>query len=362
MGFFFKFASTSHASEFEAPIKVEPFLFDFESRNNPSEFEIVFFIGGTRYRYGIGVDREKVIYEYLFAILNIREVTLFTREGQTLEINPTYFKEGISRREFSRKNASFVSTCAQNNGELATRIVSAFKDIIVTSGLLDQSILTNELLQNDASKARVVDFLKFADIQLNDLKMETAIEDFSDIHDQDVKELFVRKYGFMDKKRVLFGHTVYSGGVPLEQTYIESMDESSGTRKLFEYAAPIIRTLDSGGTLFIDEFDTRLHPLMIEALIRLFNSAETNPTNAQLVVSCHAVNIMTNRIFRRDQIWFCEKDLLGATAMYSLLEFKENDKKSGVRNDASFSKNYLQGKYGAVPYLGAIYAQTKRTV
>jgi len=360
MAFFFKFACTSHANELDAPIGAEPYLLDLESRNGPSEFEIVFFIGETRYRYGFSVDRNKVLYEYLFAVLNVREVTLFTRSGQEFDVTPAYFKEGVSRKEFSRTSASFLSTCAQNNGEIATGIVSAFKDITVTSGLHDQGLMTRKWLQDEASKARVIDFLKFADIQLNDLKTEKAVEDFAAIGDQDIKELFVKKFGPKEIERVLFGHAVFDGDDQVDEAFIEFRDESSGTKKLFEYAAWIIRTLDIGGTLFIDEFDSRLHPLMIEAIVRLFNSTEANTKNAQLIISCHAVNIMTNKTFRRDQIWFCEKDRRGATTMYSLLDFKEAEKKSGVRNDASFGKNYLQGKYGAVPFFGAIYAQTER--
>jgi AAA15 family ATPase/GTPase len=95
-----------------------------------------------------------------------------------------------------------------------------------------------------------------------------------------------------------------------------------------------------------------LHPLIIESIIKLFNSPLTNPKNAQLVISCHAVNILTNKMFRRDQVWFCEKDQYGATDLYSLAEYKEP-----VRNDAVFGKSYLQGKYGAIPYIGEIDLQ-----
>jgi len=96
-----------------------------------------------------------------------------------------------------------------------------------------------------------------------------------------------------------------------------------------------------------------LHPLIIENIIKLFNSPMTNPKNAQLVISCHSVNIMTNKLLRRDQIWFCEKDKYGATDLYSLVEYKEP-----VRKDSSYNKNYLQGKYGAIPYIENILLQS----
>ncbi|MDR3236869.1 MAG: ATP-binding protein [Spirochaetia bacterium] len=113
-----------------------------------------------------------------------------------------------------------------------------------------------------------------------------------------------------------------------------------------------MNALENGTPIFIDEFDTMLHPLIIEAIVKLFNSPTSNPKNAQLVISCHAINILTNKLFRRDQIWFCEKDQFGATDLYSLVEYEEP-----VRRDALFNKNYLQGKYGAVPYINEILFQ-----
>jgi AAA15 family ATPase/GTPase len=107
--------------------------------------------------------------------------------------------------------------------------------------------------------------------------------------------------------------------------------------------------------LFIDEFDEQLHPLILENIIKLFNSPKKNPRNAQLVISCHAVNILTHKLFRRDQICFCEKDQYGATDLYSFAEYGDP-----VRNDAAYGKNYLHGKYGAVPYINEIALQIER--
>jgi AAA15 family ATPase/GTPase len=124
--------------------------------------------------------------------------------------------------------------------------------------------------------------------------------------------------------------------------------ESEGTKKLFALAGPILKILKEGKTLIIDELDARLHPLLTEAIIRLFNSNETNPNNAQLVFTTHDTNLLTNKLFRRDQIWFTEKNKVGATDLYSLAEFK------GVRSDASYEKDYIAGKYGAIPFIGGL--------
>ena len=124
----------------------------------------------------------------------------------------------------------------------------------------------------------------------------------------------------------------------------EQNQESQGTQKLFAIAGPILDTLKLGKTLFIDELDTRLHPLLTQYLIRLFNSRKSNAKNAQLIFATHDTNLLSSRFFRRDQIWFTEKDNLSTTDLYSLSDFK-------VRKDATFNKDYIMGKYGAIPYI-----------
>lgn len=113
--------------------------------------------------------------------------------------------------------------------------------------------------------------------------------------------------------------------------------------------------MDKGGVLFIDEFDSSLHPLIVENIIRLFNDKRFNRNNAQLIVSCQSVSLMTNKLFRRDQIWLCEKDRYGASEIYSLMDFEDL-----VRKDANFNKNYLAGKYGAVPNIDVIRLQMEK--
>jgi len=121
--------------------------------------------------------------------------------------------------------------------------------------------------------------------------------------------------------------------------------ESEGTKKLFALAAPLIDTLKLGRVLIVDELDARLHPLLTREIVSLFNSNKTNPNHAQLVFTTQDTNLLDNRFLRRDQVWFTEKDRQGVTRLYSLAEYK-------VRNDASFERDYILGRYGAIPYLG----------
>lgn len=121
--------------------------------------------------------------------------------------------------------------------------------------------------------------------------------------------------------------------------------ESEGTQKLFALAGVLVTTLKQSKVLIIDELDARLHPLISRAIVGLFNSKETNPRNAQLIFMTHDTNLLSSKIFRRDQIWFTEKNRYGATDLYSLAEYQ-------IPDDAPFENDYIQGRYGAIPYIG----------
>jgi AAA15 family ATPase/GTPase len=340
-------------------IEVDAFYFSRQTEHEPSSFELVFFMKNNdekniRYRYGFSVTQEEVITEYLFAILNVREVALFTREKQEI-VTTDYFREGAKIKSAVRQNCSFLSVCAQTNGETAVSIIRYFQDMLITSGLRNIASVTKKQLRRPDNNALgdVLDFLHFADIQVNELQVEREPVDI----EQSLPGLtaFLKRDPQTEpaeRETYFFGHTYFDNNKDAGTVLIPEHQESSGTRKLFTYAVPITSALENGTPLFIDEFDAQLHPLILENIIKLFNSPDKNPKNAQLVISCHAVNILANKLFRRDQIWFCEKDQYGATDLYSLVEYDEP-----VRNDAAFGKNYLQGKYGAVPYINEIALQ-----
>jgi len=148
-------------------------------------------------------------------------------------------------------------------------------------------------------------------------------------------------------RRVLTEHGVYDadGKLSASEAFDLQGQESEGTKKLFAMAGSLVNALDVGLTLFVDELDVKLHPLITRAVISLFNSKETNPKGAQLIFATHDANLLDNRLLRRDQIWFVEKDRYGASHLVSLAEYR-------VRKEASFEKDYLQGRYGGVPSLG----------
>jgi len=340
-------------------IEVDYFYFSKQTEEGPASFELIFYLNNTegkniRYRYGFTITHEEVIAEYLLAVYNTREVTLFTRKKQDI-VTTNYFHEGSRIKSAVRSNCSVLSVCAQHNGDIATKIIQYFRGILVTTGLSDIKLATKRILISSDYNPReqVLNFLHYADIQVKEITYKSKPLDVNEIPPK-MLDYYKENPQAKPPEEITyyFGHDYFDGN---EKTYIAMLpeyEESAGTQKLFTFSIPIINALKNGTPLFIDEFDTQLHPLILENIIKLFHSPDINKNNAQLVISCHSVNIMTNKNFRRDQIWFCEKDQYGATNLYSLVEYDEP-----VRNDAAFGKNYLQGKYGAVPYINEIALQ-----
>jgi uncharacterized protein len=284
-----------------------------------------------------------------------RETRLFFREKQKIELNAD-FKEGKGLEDKTRNNALFLSVAAQFNGPIAISILKWFLKCNVISGLEDQSYMqyTVSQFEKEDYKRKILNFLKTADLGIEDLNitqrqfnandLETIPKEVASIIKAQVKDVmassvteiktFHKKY---DEKKGLIGLEVFG---------FES-EESDGTRKIFALSGPIIDTLLNGKVLFVDELDSRLHPKLMQYIVELFNSKEHNPNNAQLIFVSHNTNILNRRNFRRDQVWFVEKDEYGISKLFSLIEYK-------VRKTASFDKDYLEGKYGAVPIVDEI--------
>jgi AAA15 family ATPase/GTPase len=359
LSFFLNFAVNSGPSQQVGDnIDVHPFAFSKQTADEPSSFELLFFLENRenregkliRYRYGFTVNHDKVYKEYLFAILNVQEVELFTREEQAIECSSKHFDEGNQAIKLTRKNASLLSVCALINGEQAREIVLFFQNL--STGLDNRKAQTLSKVDDPKYRERIVDFLRCADIQILDVNSKDIPYSYRVRTSSGAIETRQRM-----QKKVSYRHAFYDQEEVVSSVEFDEEDESLGTRKLFQSAALLLESLDNGFPVFIDEFDSSLHPLILESILKLFNSPKTNTGNGQLVISCHAVHIMRKDILRRDQIWLCEKDPYGATELYSLVEYVEPDTHESVRNDATFNKNYLKGKYGGIPYINEINMQ-----
>jgi len=195
-------------------------------------------------------------------------------------------------------------------------------------------------------KNKIVDLVKTADIDIADINIEEDDVPLEIIEKLPMPESM--KKGIIKSISINTKHIKYdnNGNIIGEVVFELDKEESKGTRKFFAMSAPIIDTLQHGKVLIIDELDASLHPILTQHLIQLFHDKEINKKNAQLIFATHDTNLLKPYIFRRDQIWLTEKDKYGSTDLYSLAQFK------GVRAKEDFERQYIQGKYGAIPYLG----------
>lgn len=350
MGFMKSFVlNSSKESQSNEKISVQEFKLSSDTINKPSEFEIVFTYEGIPYRYGFIIDTEKVHEEWFYYAPKTKEAKLFERKGQNIVLGP-YFDEGKGLDKKTRKNALFLSVVDQFNGEKAKKVMEWFDKFNVISGIRHEHYkrFTVDMLEKIEYKREIVQFLKNADVGIGDIStIELTDEDLPAKMPKELREI-VLKDRIVSTKHEVFDH---NGKVVSFELLDMDKDESEGTKKLFALSGPIIETLKNGETLVIDELDAKLHPLITRFILNLFQAKEKNPKNAQLIFATHDTNILSNRFFRRDQIWFTEKDEYSSTDLYSLAEYRmDNEKK--VRVDATFEKDYIQGKYGGVPYVG----------
>lgn len=308
-------------------IDVENFRLDVETSAEPTSFELIFISHENQFRYGFTVSREKVHDEWLYRKAcrkRAKEVELYLREGDTFKVHPTMpLLQDIVNRKMVRPNALLLSAAAQFNDATAVEIIGWLNDTTVIS-CSDEDLNWKDALRHfddEAMRERIVAFSHYADLGIEDIE----------------------KSG----DRVTSRHNQYDAEGRVTQTVSFPFldNESEGTIKYFSLAYPIIDALDHGKRLIVDEFDSKMHPLLTERVISLFNSKDTNPQGAQLIFTAHDSNLLSTGSFRRDQIWFTEKDRLGASSLFSLAEYK-------VRSGASFEKGYLAGKYGATPIIG----------
>jgi len=367
MGFIKSFIKkSSKESQAKENIAIEPFKLSTETEHEPSSFELIFLFNKIQYRYGFEVNSTKVLAEWLY-VKRKREVEVFYRENQSYSVNESKYKiaQTLVDRKMIRDNALLLSVSAQFNEKISKDILEWLQGFNIISGIKDHAYkgFTIEAMQNDPKfKQRILSFIKFADLGIEDLSVEEFNTNVfpSDIP-EDLKEFIVKNKESISPN-VLTSHKKYDKRNILvdRESFIMDKDESAGTQKYFSLAGPIIDTLDNGGVLVIDELDARLHPILVFNIISLFHSNEVNKKNAQLIFATHDTNLLSQNVFRRDQIWLVEKDRYGASSFYSLADFKstseddlEQNQKS-IRSDENFEKNYLLGKYGAVPYIGNI--------
>lgn len=347
INFFRMFVLTSsRETQVEEEIQVDPFQLSTDCDGKPSRFEIVFFQDNTKYKYGFEADSRCIHAEWLFSNSSSRDAELFTRTKDKIECNYDRFKEGKGLEEKTRPNALFLSVVAQFNGEIAAVILKWFRNLGFISATRNPALrFTVERLSNPLFAARVLDMSRVADLGISNLIPKLSHYTEADLPGMPEvsRKTMVGRLKNVELKTI---HQKFdSENNPVNSVEFDlEKNESEGTKKYLAMTGPLIDTLEDGKVLVIDELDARMHPLLSRAIVSLFNSAKNNK-DAQLIFATHDTNLLNRNFFRRDQVWFTEKDAFGASSLYSLSEIK-------VRKDASFGKDYILGKYGAVPFIG----------
>ena len=326
-----------------------------EGEAGPSEFEVVFVQHGTRYQYGLSVTREAVLAEWLYAYPEGRAQLWFRRQAKApgdkpdWEFGPSLRGQKAVWRDATRPNAAFLSTAVQLNAEQLKPVYDWFVTVlrqIQPYARVSADFTAQQCSRAEGWKEQVVDFLARADLGITDVRVDMHKFDPATI-DSNMPEplrVFVsEQMKDSELAEVRLTHKDSQGRalvLPLEQ-------ESGGTQKLFDLAGPWIDVLANGYVLTIDELDTSLHPQLLRHLVRLFNHPASNPKGAQLIFTTHDTSLLDVELFRRDQIWFMEKDAELASHLYPLTDFSP-------RKGENLEKGYLQGRYGALPVFSSL--------
>ncbi|MDD5323503.1 MAG: ATP-binding protein [Methylococcales bacterium] len=326
---------------------VQPFRLDTEYTKQPSKFEITFLLGGVRHQYGFSLTPERIVDEWLLVYRSSKPQQWFSRsydeKSQSYDYEfSTYLTAPPRRRELwvaaTRPNGLFLSTAAQLNSE---RLGPIFRWLVEQpvyfgAGLSSLPDLTTQLLQTEVGKRAVREFLASADISISDI-LSVSRPGFQ-------HQFMIGPEGpkFSREEREMlmpqFVHKTEHGSATFELH-----EESQGTQRLYTLIAPVLDVLKNGRLLIVDELDSSLHPLLVRRLVRMFHTPELNPLDAQLLFSTHDTSLLDRTLFRRDQIWFTEKNQEQATHLYPLSDFSP-------RETEAWEKGYLTGRYGAVPF------------
>jgi AAA15 family ATPase/GTPase len=338
------------------PIKTKPFCLDVESLNKPSRFEVIVVIEKIRYVYGFSLDKQRVYQEYLIAFPKGSAQKWFKRtydqerNEYTWDPGTTFFKLDADLCSKTRPNSLFVSTGAQFNNAQLTIIYNWFSEGLRFLNLgvgarLSPNFTATLIEEQKSNVAAIIALLKSADFGIAgaDVKHKelTAEEVKAKYPPSMVRDMETTgKLTGIKTLEISFKHRHAAN----QDTAIDFSEESAGTQRFFSLAGPWLDILDNGYTVLIDEIETSLHPMLVKEFLKLLFNPQLNQKGAQVIFTTHNPILLDTDIIRRDQVWFTEKDDIGATHLYPLTDYKPRKTESLVRG-------YLAGRYGATPFI-----------
>lgn len=318
---------------------VEESIYTYMLENGPISMEVEILAENNKiYRYGFEIENEKVKSEWLYFKRKTSFGTIFERNNNKVEMKSSKIASDINLDSESLF-LNILKKIDKDNED-----VNAVYNWFMNTLYLDlgnpnfENMINNKISNNIVSdlkyKEELTKFIRTFDSGIVGLK--TKPEKIEDIRNSNnyIEIEVLRKD--------------INGNVKALPFYLES----NGTKKMFYLFDYIMKALLQGSKLFIDELDAKLHPILTRYIINLFHNVETNKGNGQLIYSTHDTVNLNKETFRRDEIWFTQKDDNGVSELYSLSDYildEEDGKK--VRNDATYNKDYLTGRYGAIPIL-----------
>ncbi|MBI2463342.1 ATP-binding protein [Candidatus Peregrinibacteria bacterium] len=349
--FFHNFIVTSYANALSNRIPTVPFLLNSKTENEPSFFEIELVTKDKKYIYGFEVSQSKVSREWLDQYP--QKKNLFDRIGNEINSNKRHFKEATTALEKQTKsNVLFLSKLAADNGPISNEVIEEIKKINVYPA--ERNLILNYGFSHYSKyEAEILSLLQEADFNIEEFLFEQKEMDkdefTSTFPSQTPHQLIdlatTGKTKFLHTKLQTIRTKYDDKGNAVGKVAFDFMaQESGGTQQMFGFAGLFLNALKEGKTLFIDELDSSLHPVLCRFIVQTFNSKKKNPKNAQLIFTTHDSSLLDNEILRRDQIFFIEKDKYGASNLFSLSSL-------GERKDLSYRKRYFEGRYGALPYI-----------
>ncbi|MCM2329695.1 hypothetical protein SAMN05216229_11642 [Geopseudomonas sagittaria] len=331
------------------PYSVQPFRLDMESAKQPTEFEVTFLLDGVRYQYGFSMTSQRILSEYLLVYKSFKPQRWFERHLD-LETGKDVYEFSASLKGpkgvwegATRPNSLFLSMAVQLNSEALRPIFDWFANqLLILNELnpLNMNVSIQKLKQVEGRR-EICNFLSAADISIADIDIVTRKVPGQSVHFDLAGGKTEVRMEEVEENQLRFHHVTDKG-----KAIFELADESGGTRSLLFLSGAVLDILANGRILVIDELDTSLHTLLVRELVRLFHTPEVNANGAQLIFSTHDTSLLDDPdLFRRDQIWFVEKDRDQASQLVALVEFSP-------RKNEALERGYLMGRYGGIPFIG----------
>ncbi len=331
----------------DGPIGVEPFLTSAAQRTTESRFEIDFLIDGIRHSYGFRLDSTAILEEWLFVYPKSKKQAWFHRQaGKPIAFSARMPGANRVVEGITRKNSLFLSAAAQNNHAALLPVfkwlseLRYFADFLLSRGTSD---FTADLCVEPRFAKAVTQLLRAADIGILDLKVEKIPVSEGSKAIWTATATALKEYDLGEPpeslSRIHLFHRLGDQALLLAEE-----GESAGTIAYLQILGPVLKALNDGAVLCVDELDASLHPLLASQVVRLFNDPSTNPKGAQLIFNTHDATLLRRANQRRDQVWFTEKGGDGSSHLYPLTDFKP-------RQNENIESGYLQGRYGAIPFL-----------